>query len=106
MGFRRSRTDHKEKRRQAEWLDQRRGVLQAIGVPVEILIDYEHWIDFLEYGELERFLADSLGFSFSDLTVDQSRRLLEFLERHYPEEKPAVYRWLKVRLADPAKYFE
>src|SRR5262245_10868065 len=102
MGFRKKKPGADDRRAWGEWLDRHRRELQEMGLPPEVSLSREHWLDFVENGHLHWHPQDSTGFEFSSLDRNQMERLLGFLDRH-PEFSPASARltgYLRVRLAE------
>lgn len=81
------------------WIDANARTLKSIGLPPEVYLSLDHWLDFLENGHLHWHLDDSTGFEFGDLSHDQMLHLLRFLESENQFE-PGYYPmigWLRVR---------
>ena len=81
------------------WIERHRATLKSIGLPPEVYLDLEHWCDFLQNGYLERHPESSTGFDFSQMSTDQMRQLLEFLDAHdeFHPDQCEMPGWLRVR---------
>jgi len=102
MTFRQEKSKLNDRGRWRDWIDTYRGELREIGLPPEVYLSREHWLDFLDNGHLHWHPDDSTGFEFLELRRDQMERLSHFLERH-PEFCPvraALLGYLRVRLSD------
>ena len=84
MAYRRKKSDADSDRRWLEWVASHREELKSIGLPPEVFLSPDHWMWFLEDGEVEpcRFPDTATGFNFSELSIDSMKRLLDFLRRH------------------------
>jgi hypothetical protein len=98
VGLRRAKTDAQRRSREWHaWIDRTRPELAAIGLPVEVYLDNERWLDFLENGHLHGH--ESSGFEFGHLPPAQLAALHRFLEREYGavERCPPLLGWTRVR---------
>jgi hypothetical protein len=82
MSFRRKNPDARCRSREwHDWIDRTRAELRAIGLPAEVYLDEDRWLDFLENGHLH--WHESSGFEFGQLPPAQLAPLHRFLEREY-----------------------
>ena len=87
-----------------DWADNHRHTLRAIGLPVDVYMSLEHWLDFLENGHLHWHPDEDTGFDFSDLNQPQQRHLLRFLEDEL--DKDPIRAYLQSRLVgQPSESF-
>jgi len=98
MAFRKARND--KYRRDQEWqvwIDANRAELVAIGLPAEVYLDADRWLDFLENGHLH--WHESSGFEFGHLSPKKLNALHRFLEREYgtDEKSPHLLSYVRVR---------
>lgn len=102
MAFRRQAQKHTPQPAWADWIDLHRPQLRDIGLPSEVYLSDEHWLDFLENGHLHRHPQDSTGFEFTTLNRDQLQRLDTFLKDHPAFQPPicALRSYVRHRLAD------
>ena len=63
-----------------KWIEQHESTLRAIGLPVDVYMSHEHWLDFLENGHLHWHPNEDAGFDIVDLNDAQQGHLLRFLE--------------------------
>jgi len=101
MAFRQTKTDER-KRQQSwhQWITANGTTLKSIGLPPEVYLSLDHWLDFLENGHLHWHTDDSTGFEFSQLSHDHMIRLCDFLENtneFEPEYYPMIG-WLHTRI--------
>lgn len=84
MSFRNPKKSPHEERAWLEWIDAHRETLRSIGLPPEVYLGQPQWVEFLESGDVSphRFPGKAAGYSFLELTADQKRQLLTFLEAH------------------------
>ena len=101
MAFRKIKTDdHKRQDAWHEWIADNGTALKSIGLPPEVYLTVDHWMDFLENGHLHWHADDSTGFEFSQLSHEQMVRLCDVLENFHefePEYYPMIG-WLHVRI--------
>ncbi len=62
------------------WIARHQPTLHAIGLPCDVYMSLEHWLDFLENGHLHWHPEEDAGFHFMDLNDSQQRHLLRFIE--------------------------
>lgn len=76
--------------RSEQWsafLDGEGAALRQCGLPDIVVRDPEHWQDFLEHATLHYHdPGPGFGWSICDLTLDDARALLSFLENYLPYE--------------------
>jgi hypothetical protein len=81
------------------WIEQHRTTLLAIGVSPSVLLDEDHWQDFLSNGHLH-WHSDGHGFNFRQLSRDQLESLQRFLEHEcLDDQPPQLLSWIRVRLS-------
>lgn len=71
-----------------DWIVTHQATLRAIGLPSDVYLTEEHWLDFLENGHLHWHPDEDAGFDLTDLNRDQQRHLLRFLESQLENDSP------------------
>jgi hypothetical protein len=101
MNFRKQKAKPDSDPAWSDWIDMHRPELRALGLPPEVCLSAQHWLDFLENGHLHWHPQDSTGFDFKSLSREQLQRLRAFLEQHreFQPEHFALRGYLDHRLA-------
>lgn len=63
-----------------DWLAAHQPTLRSIGLPVDVYLSHEHWLDFLENGHLHWHPEENAGFDFKHLNDAQQKHLFRFLD--------------------------
>ncbi|MFO0897017.1 MAG: hypothetical protein U0836_06240 [Pirellulales bacterium] len=96
MAFRQPKSDrHQRDAAWQVWIEAHRATLQRIGLPPEVFLTKERWLDFVENGH--EHWHESTGFEFSLLSADQQAVLLRFLDSQASLRKSMLASWLRVR---------
>jgi len=100
MSYRRKPPDPATPREWRSWIDRNAEILRALGLPLDLYSDHSSWEDFLSTGSAVYGPArDRQEFDFNTMTIDQQRRLHEFLENDLGtrERIPGLLGFLRVR---------
>ncbi len=93
MSFRRSENS----REWNKWLTAYRQELVATGLPSRIYESEKFWLYFLEHGDLPE-LDGMLGFMIDQLSIQQAKQLLAFLQVHAQIKYSAAQRDLEIHV--------
>ncbi len=97
MAFRQPKSDrHQRDAAWQAWIEAHRATLQRFGLPPEVFLTEERWLDFVENGH--EHWHQSTGFEFSQLSVEQQAALLRFLDSQDALRKSMLASWLRVRI--------
>ena len=98
MAYRKQKPDVKALQRGQDWIDTNRQKLLHLGLPPIVMLDFAHWLDFLDNGCIDHH-EDATRFSVDQLNAAQIGALRHFLEVEYSdgEHAPALLRWLRQR---------
>jgi hypothetical protein len=101
MTYRRRLLDQGIERDWRDWLQDRSEALAELGLPLDLYSSRTAWEDFLSTGSAAFGLRDNpVEFDFNDLSVDEQKRLHQFLEREFGADKaPGLLGFLRVRAA-------
>lgn len=99
MAFRKPKSDRRAQNRAWQtWLSHYEAALRAIGLPPSVMLDEEHWTDFLQNGYLEWHPESRDGFAFEQLSLDQMATLLAVLEASDEYASEPMVAWLRHRV--------
>lgn len=76
MGFRQKKNDDKE---WTQWLRQHADLIKASGLPELVVSDREHWLDFIEHGQLLHCGEEAAQFNVDWLTLRQKAATLRLI---------------------------
>lgn len=80
MSFRPKPHDRDAEKRWQEWMDLHRQDLRSCGLAPEVLLSFDHWVDFLENGWLHWHEKESSHWRAQQLSGTQKAALLRLLE--------------------------
>ena len=99
MSFRQPKSDRRAQDRAWQmWLSRHEPLLRAAGLPPSVVLDEEHWTDFLQNGYLEWHPESRDGFVFEQLSIEQMSRLLAVLESSQEYASEPMVSWLRHRV--------